>query len=705
MKPILFPANATRFSTNGLGRLEPTKCTVIEERNGQYELSCIVPVSSPHYSDIRNNMIIAVSPSDGATIQAFRIYQITEPLNGLVTLSARHISYDLSYNSVMPFTANSCSAALLGLNSYAVETQPFTFWTDKSVVADFAVKVPQPIRSCLGGQRGSILDVYGGVYEWDNWTVKLWTRRGSDNGVTLRYGKNITDLSQEQNLESVVTGIVPFWANESTVVTLPEKSVDSAYASQYPYKRTVPVDFSSEWESAPTAAQLRARAQSYVVANKIGIPKISLKVSFVALWQTEEYKTVAPLERVKLCDTVHIIFERYNIDAVAEVVRTEWDVLNERYLSIELGEARANLANTLVQMNEQTNQALAETTSELQGAIDRATNIITGQNGGWLKINSDSNNRPYELLIMDAPDETEATKLWRWNLGGLGYSKDGYEGPYGTAMTMNGEIVANFITTGEMSANHVRAGLLVSTAKQTGTQIPVTTFNLDSGKLSTVDGEFKGKINASEIKGGSIGIGGQNNDQFTVNSNGVVAIKTGSINLGWDSANNRYKFNVDNNGKLTANGGANTYVNIENGELFARGLNGHVQIKDGYFYIGCENSQHISDWVGSIRPYRDSDSKYGLRISDPNVQKYLQIDNVNGLMVVGGLEIFSGGLNLDSGNTLTAAGTINVTGTLSANGTSGITGSYDIVCDAGTFGQEVRRFTFTKGILTSVTSV
>lgn len=500
MKPILFPANATSFSTNGLGRLEPTKCTVIEERNGQYELSCIVPVSSPHYSDIRNNMIIAVSPSDGATIQAFRIYQITEPLNGLVALSARHISYDLSYNSVMPFTAESCSAALLGLNSYAVETQPFTFWTDKSVVADFAVKVPQPIRSCLGGQRGSILDVYGGVYEWDNWTVKLWTRRGSDNGVTLRYGKNITDLSQEQNLESVVTGIVPFWANESTVVTLPEKSVDSAYASQYPYKRTVPVDFSSEWESTPTAAQLRTRAQSYVVANKIGIPKISLKVSFVALWQTEEYKTVAPLERVKLCDTVHIIFERYNIDAVAEVVRTEWDVLNERYLSIELGEARANLANTLVQMNEQTNQALAETTSELQGAIDRATNIITGQNGGWLKINSDSNNRPYELLIMDAPDETEATKLWRWNIGGLGYSKDGYEGPYGTAMTMNGEIVANFITAGEMSANHVRAGLLVSTAKQTGTQIPVTTFNLDSGKLSTVDGEFSGSIENTVVK-------------------------------------------------------------------------------------------------------------------------------------------------------------------------------------------------------------
>ena len=135
MKPILFPANATTFTTNGVGRLEPTQCTVVEERNGQYELSCVVPVESPHFSDITNNMILAVSPSDGATIQAFRIYQITEPLNGLVTLSARHISYDLSYNTVMPFTAGSCVAAMTGLSTYSVETQPFTFWTDKTVVA------------------------------------------------------------------------------------------------------------------------------------------------------------------------------------------------------------------------------------------------------------------------------------------------------------------------------------------------------------------------------------------------------------------------------------------------------------------------------------------------------------------------------------------------------------------------------------------
>ena len=500
MKPVLFPANATTYTSNGIGRLEPTSCTVVEERNGQYELACTVPVDSPHFADIRINMILAVVPSDGATVQAFRIYQINEPLNGLVTLSARHISYDLSYNTVMPFTASTCAAALVGLNTYAVETQPFSFWTDKSVTASFKVATPQPIRACLGGQQGSVLDVYGGVYEWDNWTVKLWNQRGSDNGVTLRYGKNITDLSQEQNLENVVTGIVPFWASEDTIVTLPEKSVDSTYASQYPYKRTVPVDFSSDWDNAPTEAQLRARAQAYITANKIGVPKVSIKVSFVALWQTEEYKDIAPLERVHLCDTVHIVFERYGIDASAEVVRTEWDCLTERYLSIELGEARANLANTLVKIEDYTDQRIAESSSELQKAIDRATAVITGQNGGYLKINSDGSDRPYELLIMDQPTQADAQKLWRWNLGGLGYSKTGYGGPYGTAITMAGEIVANYITSGEMSANHVRTGLLESFAKQTGTNIPVSSWDLDTGKFKTVDGEFSGIIENTVVK-------------------------------------------------------------------------------------------------------------------------------------------------------------------------------------------------------------
>ena len=420
MKPILFSASETTFTSNGLGRLDPVKCVVTEERNGQYELETVVPVDSPHYADIANNMIIGVVPGDGATLQAFRIYQITEPLNGLVTISARHLSYDLSYNTVMPFTAASVTAALLGLVTNSVETNPFTMWTDKTTSANFAVTVPQTFRSLLGGQRGSILDIYGGEYEFDNWTVKLWNNRGSDTDVTLRYGKNITDINQEQNLENVVTGLVPYWANETDLVTLPEKSVDSSYASSYPYKRTVPIDFSNEYENAPTQNQLRTRTESYITANNIGVPKVSIKVSFVALWQTEEYKNVAPLERVHLCDTVGVVFEKYGINTRAKVIKTEWDCLAERYLSIELGEARSNFAKTIVGMNDQTQTEIEDAKTFLEKAIDTATALITGNNGGYLKISTNADGQPYELLIMDTDDITTAANIWRWNLGGLG---------------------------------------------------------------------------------------------------------------------------------------------------------------------------------------------------------------------------------------------------------------------------------------------
>lgn len=692
MKPILFPANATTFTTNGVGRLEPTQCTVVEERNGQYELSCVVPVESPHFSDITNNMILAVSPSDGATIQAFRIYQITEPLNGLVALSARHISYDLSYNTVMPFTAGSCVAAMTGLSTYSVETQPFTFWTDKTVVANFAVKVPQAVRACLGGQQGSILDVYGGVYEWDNWTVKLWTRRGSDNGVTLRYGKNITDLSQEENLESVVTGIVPFWANETQVVTLPEKSVDSTYASSYPYKRTVPVDFSSEWEDAPTETQLRNRAQTYITANNIGVPKVSIKVSFVALWQTEEYKTIAPLERVKLCDTVHIVFERYGIDAEAEVVRTEWDCLNERYKSIELGEARANLASTLVSMNDQTRQAIQDTTSELQYAIERATNAITGQNGGWIKINSNSEGEPFEILVMDNADVTQATKLWRWNLGGLGYSSNGYAGPYGTAITMDGEIVANYVTAGEMSANRVRAGQLVSTAKQPGTTVPVTTFDLDTGKLSTVDGEFKGSITGTSISGGTV-------SGATITSTDSGNTKSTTIQGGTITTNDLQA--TAGTFKGTVSAGTVTGSAISGGTISGTSISGGT-ISGGAISGGTINGTSITGGTvsgasisgGTVTSGTTSGSK--LELSNGEIVGYYgnsQKGKIN--MVSGGIRLGESGSVFDSYIDVLDENGISIgAGTVQINGVTAYSGTFK--------DKDNHTVTVIKGIITDV---
>lgn len=604
LKPILFPADATTFTSNGLGSLDPTRCVVTEARNGEYELECQLSVDSVHYGDIANNMILAVKPGDGgslhaqADIQAFRIYEITEPLNGVVTLSARHISYDLSYNTVMPCTASSITAAFDAIRANVVETCPFTFNTDKATTANFKVKTPQTIRGVLGGQQGSILDVYGGEYQWNNYIVNLWNHRGTDANVTLRYGKNITDINQEQNLENVVTGIVPFWANEDTVVTIPQKSVDSIYASSYPFKRTVPVDFSSSWEEAPTEAQLIARAQSYITANNIGVPKVSIKVSFVALWQTEEYKDIAPLERVHLCDTVGVVFEKYGINTRAEVIKTEWDCLAERYLSIELGEARSSMASTLVKMDANQTQAIEDTKTSLEQAIELATDWLTNSNSHVYIVEDTNTGGISEFLFVNGNEPIQtATQVMRLNASGLGFSKNGVNGPFTNAFvfdaTLGGHLVADFITAGTMTANRIRGGILQSNDSTTNPNFKLdlsngaltakklsvssTNFGLtEAGVMTATGASITGSINAGSsitgatITGGSLTSQQSGSSQWIKMVNGALSTSSGLEVSAW--------------GMYSGDGSSVRFQN--NGEVFVDADQG-----DGTFMISAEYIQ------------------------------------------------------------------------------------------------------------------
>lgn len=503
MIPVLFAPNETSFLSNGLGALsDAISCIVTEERNGEYTLEMVYPVDGIHFSEIQHSTLIEVVPSDGATEQLFRVYKITKPMSGRVTIYAEHISYQLTHIPVYPFTAPNVVSALQGLTTYAAETCPFTFWTDKTTVANYSQVIPESIRARLGGQQGSILDVYGGEYEWDNYTIKLHGHRGANRGVTLRYGKNITDLQQEENIENTYTGVLPYWADAEGGNAVYAAPVYSANAGNFPYKRTKTVDFSASFENQPTAAQLTARAQAYILANNIGIPKVSIKVSFVALWQTEEYKNIANLERVKLCDTLTIQFEKLGISATAKVIKTVYDVLKERYREIEVGEAKSSLSERIVEQE----QAIQEAPdiSMMQRAIENATAQITGAKGGHVRFVYDGNDEPTELLIMNTADISTATKIWRWNLGGLGYSSSGYAGPYGTAITQDGAIVADFITTGTLNANLIRAGLLTDVAGK-------NSWNMVTGEL---------KLSASTAVGDST-IATQAN--VSVNANAISA--------------------------------------------------------------------------------------------------------------------------------------------------------------------------------------
>lgn len=443
MNPILFSPNTTEFNSNGIGVLtDAISCYVTEVCNGSYELSMQYPVTGHRYENIAEDYIILAKPNQTDSPQAFRIYSISKPLNGVVSINAEHISYQLTNIPVLGFTANTVSDALSKITTYSMETNPFTFWTDKVTEATYSQKVPMSARSILGGVDGSILDVYGGEYKFDNFVVRLYNSRGSDNGVTISYGKNLTGITCDTDLSNVVTGVLGYWQSEDEVVT-----GTTQYSDEQPksYKRVRTLDCSTVFAEKPTVEQINGYCQSYL-KSQYQSTKVSVSVEFVNLGDSEEYKQYKNLESVSLCDIVHVKHSTYGIDVKTKVVKTVYDTLLERYSKIEIGSVQANITNTIA--NQQKEQSNNVNRSYLQQIIKSTTNSITGNSGGHVVLYPPNN--PQEILIMDTDDVNTATNVWRWNSGGLGYSSTGYNGQYSTAITMDGQIVADFISAGTL---------------------------------------------------------------------------------------------------------------------------------------------------------------------------------------------------------------------------------------------------------------
>ena len=352
--PILYGATETNFDNNGIGILSAcVSCDVTEEANGIFELAMQYPMDGIHFDSIADRAIIKAKPDQFRNPQLFRIYAISKPMNGIVTVLAEHISYDLSGIPVKPFSAPTVSSALTGLKNNAVVNCPFDFWTDKDTQANFKVSVPASIRSRLGGVAGSILDVYGGEYEFDNYTVKLHNNRGANRGVSIRYGKNLTDIQQDQNCSNVATGVYPYWVDieGKVLVELPEKIVNAPGTYNFVKIRTL--DLSAEFETQPTVDQLRSKTETYINNNNIGVPVVSWSVSFEQLSKSEEYKHLALLERVSLFDTVNVEFPALGVSATAKAVKVVYDVISDRVKSVTLGSVRSNIADTVAKQSVQ----------------------------------------------------------------------------------------------------------------------------------------------------------------------------------------------------------------------------------------------------------------------------------------------------------------------------------------------------------------
>ena len=465
----LFESTATTFLSNGLGNLpDASKCEVTEERNGSYELEMEYHISGRRYSELGLRRIIVVKPNPYAEPQPFRIYSISRPMNGLVTVKAEHISYDMSGYPVASFEASDVVTALSNLKNCSIADCPFEFSTTMSSAGEMKVLKPESMRSLLGGSSESILDIYGGEYEFNGYKVILHASRGRNQGVTIRYGKNMTDLKQEENCSNVYTAVYPFWySDEWGLIELPEKTI--ALPGTYNYTRILPLDLSSDWENNyewedqyPSEDEIRELGNKYISDNNIGIPAVSLTVSFEQLSQSGEYKMLNLLETVHLCDIVGVEFPKLKVSATAKCIKTVYNVLTGKYVSIELGESRSNLASAIASNNDSVDEKLNNrpTKSFMAQAVEKATLLISGGLGGYVIMRSSTGgSHPDEILIMDTPDIETATKVWRWNKGGLGYSDKGYNGPYRTAITQDGEIVADFVKTGNLTASIIHGGI------------------------------------------------------------------------------------------------------------------------------------------------------------------------------------------------------------------------------------------------------
>lgn len=483
MIPILFEKTESTFTTNGIGHMtDAVSCIVTEERNGIFELTMEYPMTGIRYLELQEDRILLAQPRPGASNQAFRIYKISRPIGGVVTVYARHISYALGKTVVMPYTAGSAAAAFSALkNNVATET-PFNFWTDKNVTGRFRLEVPSTVRSILGGQAGSLLDVYGpGEYEWDMYTVKFHQNRGQNRGVTIRYGKNLTDLTNETTIENAYTAIVPYFADENTVVTLPEKVLYSDHVYDYADTLIQPVDLTGQFEMGvvPTVEQLRNAGQAYLNRSSNWKLGQNIDISFVNLADTEEYKDVSALQRVNLCDTVKVVHPQLGIEASAQVISVEYDVLLERYNSMELGDARTNLSQAIIEASGIYDEVPSKT--EVQQALEHATQLITGGLGGYVVMKANADGTPEEILIMDTPDINTAVNVIRMNKNGIAFSRNGYDPEmFATAWTIDGSFVADYITSGVLNANIIKAGIISDQAGKNSWNLVTGDFTLSA---------------------------------------------------------------------------------------------------------------------------------------------------------------------------------------------------------------------------------
>ncbi len=458
--PFLYSSDDSTndYTKNGLGALPD--CTFLlttSSLNGEISLQGSIPVGKPNVDNIINGNIIKLKINDTQKPQVLRLYNVKKSMaSGSVTFSAEPISNDLRSCFVPKMNEDSLSVmnAFEAMRSQSLPPIPsrFKFYSDKENTSAINLERVSVLQA-LGGVEGSFLQRYKGEYEKDNHDIHLHTRLGEDHKIKILYTKNLTGLDIEVDTQGVVNGIYPFAKLDDSedVIEITEKIL--FFEKQYPGGVINPVDFSEE---KPTnSAELQTLAETYLQANKeSNTPKVSAKIDFILLNKQPDYRDFVNMESVGLGDGVDVYHPDLDVDLHARVVGYEYDSLTEQYTKLEVGSVKANFINQIVDQIDENNQDFDDKLGLLEDAQQEASDIIKNPGEGHVVIYP-SLADPQEILIMDTTDVNTAQHIWRFNQGGLAFSRTGYNGTYELAMTNNGAIVADRITTGVLKAINI----------------------------------------------------------------------------------------------------------------------------------------------------------------------------------------------------------------------------------------------------------
>ena len=372
MRPILFNKNEQSFDTYGLGELNVTKGTVTRERNGNYTLYAEIPVNDPMVAILEKEMKLKADAGLRTKNQTFEISRIVKDSSNIVKIYGQHISHKLEYMVLRNATAFSGSAfsALSIWRGALIGDLRFDVWSDIQTTGKgvFDISKMENARQALGGVEGSILDIYGGEYEFDNMIVRLHKQLGRTAPTVLEYGRNILSAELDETIESAYTSVLPFATYtpdkpegdtsdnqpDPVTVTLPENYVDSKYKALYAHRRIKVVDFSSEFstdgkkKNLPTPDKLRKIVNDYMARNEIGKPKINIKIEYADLARTLDYADNGWIEEVELCDIVPVYYPQIGLtDETTKVTTVTYDFINERNESVEFGDIGTNVRATM----------------------------------------------------------------------------------------------------------------------------------------------------------------------------------------------------------------------------------------------------------------------------------------------------------------------------------------------------------------------